>query len=119
MPEAWATSCSSKRSFPRCASATPGARVELVCRADVAPVATLHAQPPDAVVEFDFDPYRWALPDDRAALHARSLLRRIGRPPVDLFVSAELRATWLSEIPRRRARAGRSGHRRRAQAAVK
>jgi ADP-heptose:LPS heptosyltransferase len=76
----------------------PGARVELVCRADVAPVASLYAQPPDAVVEFDFDPYRWALPDDRAALQARTLLRRIDRSHVDLFVSAELRSTWLSEI---------------------
>jgi ADP-heptose:LPS heptosyltransferase len=76
----------------------PGARVELVCRADVAPIPSLYARPPDAVHPFDFDPYRWALPDDAAALQARMLLRRIGASAVDLFVSAELRATWLSEI---------------------
>ena len=76
----------------------PGARVELVCRADVAPIAGLYAQPPDAVHEFDCNPYRWALPDDRTALQARAALHRIERSPVDLFISAELRATWLSEI---------------------
>ena len=76
----------------------PGARLELVCRANVAPVATLYAQPPDAIHTFDFNPYRWATPDDRAALDARTLLRRLGARRTDLFVSAELRATWLSEV---------------------
>jgi ADP-heptose:LPS heptosyltransferase len=76
----------------------PGARLELVCRADVAPVAGLYAAPPDAVLPFGFNPYRWALPDDRAALEAKTLLRALGGEPADLFVSAELRATWLSEI---------------------
>ena len=76
----------------------PAARLELVCRADVAPVAQLYAQPPDAVHTFDFNPYRWAIPDDLAALEARTLLSRLGGAPADLFVSAELRATWLSEI---------------------
>jgi ADP-heptose:LPS heptosyltransferase len=75
-----------------------GARLELVCRADVAPVAGLYARPPDAVLAFGFNPYRWALPDDEAALQARTLLRKLPPEPVDLFVSAELRATWLSEI---------------------
>lgn len=76
----------------------PDAHLELVCRADVAPVAALYARPPDAVRAFDFNPYRWALPDDDAALQAKTLLRKLPGEPVDLFVSAELRATWLSEI---------------------
>ncbi len=76
----------------------PAARLELVCRADVAPMATLYARPPDAVHTFDFNPYRWAIPDERAALEARTLLHRLGDAPADLFVSAELRATWLSEV---------------------
>ncbi|MDB5073821.1 MAG: hypothetical protein JWM87_4932, partial [Candidatus Eremiobacteraeota bacterium] len=76
----------------------PGARIELVCRADVAPVAALYAEPPDAVHAFSFNPYHWALPDDRAALEAKTLLRKLRGEPADLFVSAELRATWLSEI---------------------
>lgn len=75
----------------------PDASLELVCRADVAPVAALYARPPDAVHPFGFNPYRWALPDDRAALQAQTLLQRLSGP-VELFVSAELRATWLSEI---------------------
>jgi ADP-heptose:LPS heptosyltransferase len=76
----------------------PGARLELVCRADVAAAATLYAQPPDATHTFGFNPYRWATPDDHAALDARTLLHRLGPAPADLFVSAELRATWLSEV---------------------
>ena len=76
----------------------PGASIELICRHDVAPIATLYARPPDVVHTFGFNPYRWALPDDRAALNARGLLQKLPRDPVDLFVSAELRATWLSEI---------------------
>jgi ADP-heptose:LPS heptosyltransferase len=76
----------------------PEARIELVCRADAAPVVALHPRPPDAVHPFAFDPYRWALPDDGVALQARTLLPRLEGPPVDLFISAELRATWLSEI---------------------
>ena len=76
----------------------PRARLELICRADVAAVAKLYAQPPDAVHTFDFNPYRWATPDDRAALDARTLLHRLGAAPAALFVSAELRATWLSEV---------------------
>jgi heptosyltransferase-2 len=76
----------------------PGARIELVCRADVAPVAGLYAQPPDAVHSFGFNPYHWALPDEQAALEAKTLLRKLGGEPASLFVSAELRATWLSEI---------------------
>jgi ADP-heptose:LPS heptosyltransferase len=74
------------------------ARLELVCRADVAPAAALYARPPDAVHTFDFNPYRWAIPDERAALEARTLLHRLPTEPVDLFASAELRATWLSEV---------------------
>ena len=76
----------------------PAAHLELICRADVAPVATLYERPPDAIHTFDFNPYRWATPDDGAALEARTLLRRLGDATTDLFVSAELRATWLSEI---------------------
>jgi ADP-heptose:LPS heptosyltransferase len=76
----------------------PGARLELICRADVAPVASLYAEPPDSVIPFDFDPYRWALPDDRTALQAKTLLRKLSDEAVDLFVAAELRSTWLSEI---------------------
>jgi ADP-heptose:LPS heptosyltransferase len=76
----------------------PAAQLELVCRADVAPVTSLYATPPDAVHPFGFNPYRWAIPDDQAALEAQTLLRRMGGAPPDLFVSAELRATWLSEI---------------------
>lgn len=76
----------------------PAASVELVCRHDVAPVASLYARPPDVVHTFGFNPYRWALPDDRAARNANGLLHKLPRVPVDLFVSAELRATWLSEI---------------------
>jgi heptosyltransferase-2 len=76
----------------------PDARVELVCRADVAPVATLYARPPDAVHTFEFNPYRWAVPDERAALQAQTLLPKLQGERVDLFVAAELRATWLSEI---------------------
>nr|MDQ6943646.1 hypothetical protein [Candidatus Eremiobacteraeota bacterium] len=76
----------------------PAAQLELVCRADVAPVTTLYARPPDAVHTFGFNPYRWAIPDDGVALEARTLLHRLGDARADLFVSAELRATWLSEI---------------------
>jgi ADP-heptose:LPS heptosyltransferase len=75
-----------------------GARIELVCRADVAPIAALYAKPPDAVHTFGFDPYRWAVPDDRAALQAETLLIKLGGDAVDLFIAAELRATWLSEV---------------------
>jgi ADP-heptose:LPS heptosyltransferase len=75
----------------------PGARLELACRDDVAPVAALYARPPDAVHGFGFNPYRWALPDDDAALEVRTLLGRLKGDDVDVFVSAELRATWLSE----------------------
>jgi len=76
----------------------PQARLELVCRSDVAPVAGLYARPPDTTHVFGFDPYRWALPDDQAALNAQGLLPKLRGEAVDLFVSAELRATWLSEI---------------------
>ena len=75
-----------------------GARIELACRADVAPVTALYAQPADAVHTFAFNPYRWAVPDDRAARQAQSLLPKLRGEPVDLFVSAELRATWLGEV---------------------
>jgi ADP-heptose:LPS heptosyltransferase len=76
----------------------PAARIELACRADVAPVASLYARPPDVVHTFEFNPYRWAVPDEHVALHAQTLLPKLHGEPVDLFVAAELRATWLSEI---------------------
>jgi ADP-heptose:LPS heptosyltransferase len=76
----------------------PDASLELACRTEVAAVAGLYAPALDAVHAFEFSPYRWALPDDHAALQARSLLQRLAGAPVDLLVSAELRATWLSEI---------------------
>jgi ADP-heptose:LPS heptosyltransferase len=77
----------------------PDATLELVCRAPIAPVTRLYARPPDVVHAMTFNPYRWALPDDRAALEAKTLLAKLNQgDPVDLFVSAELRATWLSEI---------------------
>jgi ADP-heptose:LPS heptosyltransferase len=76
----------------------PDARVELICRADVAPVVTLYARAPDAVHTFAFNPYRWAVPDERVAVQAQTLLPKLDGEPVDLFVAAELRATWLSEI---------------------
>ena len=76
----------------------PQARVELACRADVAPVVTLYARPPDAVHTFEFNPYRWAVPDESVALQAQTLLPKLRGENVDLFVAAELRATWLSEI---------------------
>jgi ADP-heptose:LPS heptosyltransferase len=75
-----------------------GARVELACRADVAPVTALYAQAADAVHTFAFNPYRWAVPDDAAARQAQTLLPKLRGKPVDLFVSAELRPTWLGEI---------------------
>ncbi|HEY4439450.1 MAG TPA: glycosyltransferase family 9 protein [Candidatus Elarobacter sp.] len=76
----------------------PGARLELVCRAGPAPAVALHGSPPDEVHTFEFDPYRWAVPDEAAARDARALLPHLRGDRVALFVSAELRATWLSEI---------------------
>lgn len=76
----------------------PEATLELACRTEVAAVTDLYARPVDVLHAFGFSPYRWALPDDRAALQARTLLQRLAGAPIDLFVSAELRATWLSEV---------------------
>lgn len=75
----------------------PGAHVTLFCRADVAPVAWLYARPPDAIRTFTFDPYRWALPADAARMLA-PFLAELPREPVDLFVAAELKSTWLAEV---------------------
>lgn len=75
----------------------PEARVELVCRADVAETAALYATPPDAVHAFDFNPYMWATPAQASEQSAR-FLATFAPGVVDLFVSAELQATWLSEI---------------------
>ncbi len=76
---------------------SPHARIELVCRADVAPVAALYATPPDAVHTFHFNPYTWDRPEIAIAQSA-ALISEIPIEDIDLFVSAELRATWLSEI---------------------
>ena len=75
----------------------PEARVELVCRADVAETAALYADPPDAVHAFDFNPYLWATPAEASEPSAR-FLATFTPGVVDLFVSAELQATWMSEI---------------------
>ncbi len=76
---------------------SPRARIELVCRADVAPVAALYATPPDAVHTFHFNPYTWDRPEIAIAQSA-ALISTIPIEDIDLFVSAELKVTWLSEI---------------------
>jgi heptosyltransferase-2 len=75
----------------------PDARLELICRADVAPVASLYASPPDAIHPFAFDPYRWDVPSEAVAARIRTVAESVG-PGIELFVSAELRATWLGEV---------------------
>jgi heptosyltransferase-2 len=74
----------------------PHARLELLCRQDVAPVVGLYARPPDAVHAFPFDPYRWGVPSDLIAAEIREVAARVGTD-VACFISAELRATALSE----------------------
>jgi ADP-heptose:LPS heptosyltransferase len=74
-----------------------GAHVTLVVRESVAAVAALYATPPDAVRVFAFDPYRWALPID-AAIAIEPFLTSLALGPVDLFIAAELKSTWLGEI---------------------
>ena len=74
-----------------------GARVTVFCRADVAPVVSLYALPPDDVRTFTFDPYQWALPADAAGVLA-PFLAALPADPVDVFVSAELKSTWLGEV---------------------
>jgi ADP-heptose:LPS heptosyltransferase len=75
----------------------PHARIELLCRSDVAPVASLYARPPDAVHTFPFDPYRWDVASDLVAAEIRALGATIGQG-VDRCISAELRATFLSDV---------------------
>jgi len=75
----------------------PGARLELLCRADLAAVPGLYASPPDAVHAFSFNPYTWAVPE-QALEPSAAFVAALPAGAVDLFVSAELRATWLSEI---------------------
>ena len=73
------------------------ARIELICRTDVAAVVDLYQDPPDAVHELAFNPYRWELP--RAAVdESATFLAALPRDPVDLFISAEISSTWLSEM---------------------
>jgi ADP-heptose:LPS heptosyltransferase len=74
-----------------------GASVTLFCRADVAQAASLYAVPPERVCTFEFDPYRWALPSE-AALALAPFLVTLPDTPVDLFVAAELKSTWLGEV---------------------
>ena len=74
----------------------PQARIELICREDVAPVATLYTTPPDAIHRFAFDPYRWDVPSAAVAAQIRDVAERIG-DGVDVLVCAELRATWLGD----------------------
>jgi ADP-heptose:LPS heptosyltransferase len=75
----------------------PKAQLELLCRADVAEVPALYARPPDVVRAFPFNPYTWATPDE-AVEPSAAFLAELPLEPVDLFISAELRRTWLSEI---------------------
>jgi len=75
----------------------PGAHLTLVVRENVASVAALYATPPDAVRVFTFDPYRWALPID-AAIAIEPFLVSLALGPVDLFIAAELKSTWLGEV---------------------
>jgi heptosyltransferase-2 len=73
------------------------ARIELICRADVAPVVALYDVAPDAVHAIAFNPYRWEVP--RTAVdESAAFLATLPRDPVDVFISAELSSTWLSEI---------------------
>jgi ADP-heptose:LPS heptosyltransferase len=75
----------------------PDARLELFCRDDVAEVPALYDRPPDAVRAFPFNPYTWATPHE-AIEPSANLLAELPPGPVDLFISAELRRTWFSEI---------------------
>lgn len=73
------------------------AHVTLICREHLAPVASLYAHPPDALVTFAFDPYRWATPADAADVLA-PFLAALALGPVDVFIAAELKSTWLGEV---------------------
>jgi heptosyltransferase-2 len=75
----------------------PFARLELLCRQEAAPIAGLYAHPPDAIHAFPFDPYRWDVPSDLIAAEIRALAAIVG-PGVDVFISAELQSTYLSDV---------------------
>lgn len=76
----------------------PTSHLTLVCHEDGAPVASLYDRGPDAVIPFAFNPYRWALPTSEVAASIGPLLHTLAGDPVDLFISAELRATLLSDV---------------------
>jgi ADP-heptose:LPS heptosyltransferase len=81
-------------------AARPEARITLLARAPIAPMAKLAPLHDviDAVVALPIDPYRWAAPSKQLFGALERTFVAIGTQPVELFVSAELRPTWLTWV---------------------
>lgn len=70
----------------------------LVCRADVAPVASLYANPPSEVQAFTFNPYSWTTAGTLDLDELRALTAWCSAYRSDVFVGAELRGTALTAV---------------------
>jgi ADP-heptose:LPS heptosyltransferase len=81
-------------------AARPEARITLLARAPVAPLGAqgLLAEAVDEVIALPIDPYRWAAPSKALFGALERTFAALGNPEVELFVSAELRPTWLTWV---------------------
>jgi ADP-heptose:LPS heptosyltransferase len=81
-------------------AARPEASITLLARAPIAPMAKLGPLHDviDKVVALPIDPYRWAAPSKPLFGALERTFVAIGSEPVELFVSAELRPTWLTWV---------------------
>ena len=79
-------------------SAYPRARITLGCRAAVAPLIELCAEPPDDVLPFEVDPYAHEEPTPDLISRTRKLLETLPTAKLDLYISAGLRPPWLGWV---------------------
>jgi hypothetical protein len=76
-------------------SAHPEWDVTLACNAAWTDLARLLPVPPDEVVPIGLNPYQWAAISKELIDEVRPLVERLQSRMVALYVSAELRPTWL------------------------
>jgi ADP-heptose:LPS heptosyltransferase/chromosome segregation ATPase len=89
----------SRRFLDSLRAAHRDAQIALICRAANAGVFSLWGDvKPDRVVALDFNPYMWSVPSDELRERLGAVLQQLPPPEPDLFVSPELRPTWLSWV---------------------
>jgi ADP-heptose:LPS heptosyltransferase len=79
-------------------AAYPEARITLGCRAAVASLVQLYAEPPDEVLPLEIDPYSHGEPTPDLVSRTRELLETLSSANPDLYIGAGLRPPWLSWI---------------------